>query len=160
MLSQLSYRPDLTSAAKRSFAVRAQLVGLGRVELPTFPLSGERSSQLSYRPFLSKRLNSVSGPSVRPPKLRYWPRPAQRSGWFRIDHLSKNFESQEFYIVKLEQPLRSGTSPSKPNSSASGIIEIDSSATAASRTINAGDSGLTSNGWICEQAQQHPLERR
>jgi hypothetical protein len=28
-----------------------QLVGLGRVELPTSPLSGARSSQLSYRPF-------------------------------------------------------------------------------------------------------------
>ena len=28
------------------------LVGLGRVELPTSPLSGVRSSQLSYRPDL------------------------------------------------------------------------------------------------------------
>ena len=27
-----------------------KLVGLGRVELPTSPLSGVRSSQLSYRP--------------------------------------------------------------------------------------------------------------
>ena len=26
------------------------MVGLGRVELPTLPLSGVRSSQLSYRP--------------------------------------------------------------------------------------------------------------
>jgi hypothetical protein len=31
---------------------RLLLVGLGRVELPTSPLSGARSSQLSYRPFL------------------------------------------------------------------------------------------------------------
>ncbi len=29
---------------------RESLVGLGRVELPTSPLSGVRSSQLSYRP--------------------------------------------------------------------------------------------------------------
>ena len=36
-LSQLSYSPK-------------KLVGLGRVELPTSPLSGVRSSQLSYRP--------------------------------------------------------------------------------------------------------------
>jgi hypothetical protein len=27
-----------------------EMVGLGRVELPTSPLSGVRSSQLSYRP--------------------------------------------------------------------------------------------------------------
>src|SRR3569623_3614036 len=37
VLSQLSYGP-------------AYLVGLGRVELPTSPLSGVRSNQLSYRP--------------------------------------------------------------------------------------------------------------
>ncbi len=29
---------------------KCRLVGLGRVELPTSPLSGVRSSQLSYRP--------------------------------------------------------------------------------------------------------------
>ena len=37
-LSQLSYSP------------RYQVVGLGRFELPTSPLSGVRSNQLSYRP--------------------------------------------------------------------------------------------------------------
>ena len=37
-LSQLSYSP--------------KLVGLGRLELPTSPLSGVRSNQLSYRPGL------------------------------------------------------------------------------------------------------------
>src|SRR6266566_2966254 len=30
--------------------IRNLLVGLGRIELPTSPLSGVRSSQLSYRP--------------------------------------------------------------------------------------------------------------
>ena len=30
--------------------VRDQVVGLGRIELPTSPLSGVRSSRLSYRP--------------------------------------------------------------------------------------------------------------
>ena len=38
VLSQLSYSPIL------------KMVGLGRVELPTSPLSGVRSSHLSYRP--------------------------------------------------------------------------------------------------------------
>ena len=38
-LSQLSYSPTSD-----------KMVGLGRVELPTSPLSGVRSNQLSYRP--------------------------------------------------------------------------------------------------------------
>jgi len=42
-LSQLSYSPTLWAPAR-------VLVGLGRVELPTSPLSGVRSNQLSYRP--------------------------------------------------------------------------------------------------------------
>ena len=33
-------------------------MGLGRIELPTSPLSGVRSSQLSYRPGLNSRSNS------------------------------------------------------------------------------------------------------
>jgi hypothetical protein len=37
VLSQLSYSP-------------VRMVGLGRFELPTSPLSGVRSNQLSYRP--------------------------------------------------------------------------------------------------------------
>ena len=43
-LSQLSYGPK-------------QVVGLGRFELPTSPLSGVRSNQLSYRPKASLCLN-------------------------------------------------------------------------------------------------------
>ena len=37
-----------------------QLVGLGRFELPTSPLSGVRSNQLSYRPKVVHRLWSVT----------------------------------------------------------------------------------------------------
>jgi hypothetical protein len=44
-LSQLSYSP--------------KLVGLGRVELPTSPLSGVRSSHLSYRPGFSRAQNQL-----------------------------------------------------------------------------------------------------
>ena len=40
VLSQLSYDPETEN----------ELVGLGRLELPTSPLSGVRSNQLSYRP--------------------------------------------------------------------------------------------------------------
>ena len=44
-LSQLSYGPN------------QRVVGLGRFELPTSPLSGVRSNQLSYRPKASLCLN-------------------------------------------------------------------------------------------------------
>ena len=46
MLSQLSYSPTYVVSA-------AEMVGLGRFELPTSPLSGVRSNQLSYRPMLA-----------------------------------------------------------------------------------------------------------
>ena len=45
-LSQLSYSPFL-----------AIMVGLGRFELPTSPLSGVRSNQLSYRPDIIRTLH-------------------------------------------------------------------------------------------------------
>ena len=56
-LSQLSYSPVL-----------AIMVGLGRFELPTSPLSGVRSNQLSYRPdiirtlLVGRRLIQPTGP--------------------------------------------------------------------------------------------------
>ena len=61
VLSQLSYSPvhgppmnrrPVSSGAtsRRSTVHDARVVGLGRVELPTSPLSGVRSNQLSYRP--------------------------------------------------------------------------------------------------------------
>ena len=48
VLFQLSYTPPGPYSDAR--AQRSVMVGLGRVELPTSPLSGVRSSQLSYRP--------------------------------------------------------------------------------------------------------------
>ena len=48
-LSQLSYSP-LNLCFPSLAASGFELVGLGRFELPTSPLSGVRSSQLSYRP--------------------------------------------------------------------------------------------------------------
>ncbi len=43
------------------------MVGLGRVELPTSPLSGVRSSHLSYRP---APFHQRSGPELRPNALQ------------------------------------------------------------------------------------------
>ena len=64
VLSQLSYSP--------TWAPAAELVGLGRVELPTSPLSGVRSNQLSYRPkpssssLRSKLAGSLAGQQFHP----------------------------------------------------------------------------------------------
>ena len=41
---------DIQLSKIRAAGRRRNLVGLGRVELPTSPLSGVRSNQLSYRP--------------------------------------------------------------------------------------------------------------
>ena len=53
-LSQLSYGPIFRLAC-----TPRQLVGLGRFELPTSPLSGVRSNQLSYRPNRLSRVNQA-----------------------------------------------------------------------------------------------------
>ena len=51
-LSQLSYGPFHKDSSRE--AVPAVMVGLGRLERPTSPLSGVRSNHLSYRPELSQ----------------------------------------------------------------------------------------------------------
>src|SRR5579862_4291506 len=56
------------------------MVGLGRIELPTSPLSGVRSSQLSYRPKVLKRPEnwwSWSGSNRRPPECKSGALPAE-----------------------------------------------------------------------------------
>ena len=62
-------------------ARRSPLVGLGRVELPTSPLSGVRSNHLSYRPMLVGRLLwrwwSWSGSNRRPPECKSGALPAE-----------------------------------------------------------------------------------
>jgi hypothetical protein len=50
-LSHLSYSPSTRGNTQDQ-------VGLGRVELPTSPLSGVRSSQLSYRPHVRQSLKT------------------------------------------------------------------------------------------------------
>ncbi len=64
VLSQLSYSPLPVSSfpfpvSSRNSKPETALVGLGRVELPTSPLSGVRSSQLSYRPPESSKIRTT-----------------------------------------------------------------------------------------------------
>jgi hypothetical protein len=49
-LSAISFQLNPLLLKADSSMLTAFLVGLGRVELPTSPLSGVRSSHLSYRP--------------------------------------------------------------------------------------------------------------
>ncbi len=53
------------------------LVGLGRLELPTSPLSGVRSNHLSYRPKLIQNWWSWSGSNRRPPECKSGALPAE-----------------------------------------------------------------------------------
>jgi hypothetical protein len=58
-------------------ALTKTLVGLGRVELPTSPLSGVRSSHLSYRPMGTIFWWSWSGSNRRPPECKSGALPAE-----------------------------------------------------------------------------------
>ena len=53
-LSQLSYVPGLSSLNSENLLVIIRIIamGPGRLELPASRLSGVRSSQLSYEPFI------------------------------------------------------------------------------------------------------------
>jgi hypothetical protein len=74
-LSQLSYSPLTRSLVSGRLSLartcerlttrdqRLILVGLGRIELPTSPLSGVRSSQLSYRPGWIIINQNIPGPT-------------------------------------------------------------------------------------------------
>ena len=94
VLSQLSYSP--IANYQRSGELTAKLVGLGRFELPTSPLSGVRSNQLSYRPPFGSGLSRYPG--------RYLPHPFKkvsrtrlnvRSDYVARDHRGKLKQSEK-----------------------------------------------------------------
>ena len=64
-LYQLSYGPkpwgELKGASSIRTAGEEDVVGLGRLELPTLRLSGVRSNHLSYRPMTAMRRNTPLG---------------------------------------------------------------------------------------------------
>ncbi len=55
-LSQLSYGPNLRSRRSSVIEANPNMVGLGRLERPTSPLSGVRSNHLSYRPRMIRHI--------------------------------------------------------------------------------------------------------
>ena len=78
MLSQLSYSPKRVLMAK--------MVGLGRFELPTSPLSGVRSNQLSYRPIagrLPRRSSEPGGSHEISLLLKGFEDKVEHAGWLR-----------------------------------------------------------------------------
>ena len=79
------------------------MVGLGRIELPTSPLSGVRSSQLSYRPYsggagrdrtgdLLNANQALSQLSYSPLATRSWPRPKISPD--KADHSMENYRGR------------------------------------------------------------------
>ena len=68
-------------------------MGLGRLELPTSPLSGVRSSHLSYRPgAIHLKMNSRTGLNV-------------RIGYADPDHRAEAHEKRESKRGSLPYPL-------------------------------------------------------
>ena len=79
-LSQLSYSPTFWVPA-------AKMVGLGRFELPTSPLSGVRSNQLSYRPRIYDR--PAPPPSKCPAALKKPHSVSKRVSRTKVEHAER-----------------------------------------------------------------------
>ena len=67
LLSKIHDEPPMTADKNKPFlsafiagSYEKLLVGLGRIELPTSPLSGVRSSHLSYRPMLATHRSAAA----------------------------------------------------------------------------------------------------
>lgn len=71
-LSQLSYGPNLRSRRSSVIEANPKMVGLGRLERPTSPLSGVRSNHLSYRPRMIRQtpLERVTDHAIRKMRKR------------------------------------------------------------------------------------------
>ena len=80
-LSKISIASAISSTISDSLiaetADRLLLVGLGGIEPPTSPLSGVRSSHLSYRPRMPSHWWSWSGSNRRPPECKSGALPAE-----------------------------------------------------------------------------------
>ena len=74
VLSQLSYSPVV------------RMVGLGRFELPTSPLSGVRSNQLSYRPGAHPKKDAPNSCLVRPSRKGFEDQVNMLTGYAGHDH--------------------------------------------------------------------------
>jgi hypothetical protein len=105
---------------------RFEVVGPGRVELPTLPLSGARSSQLSYGPSRfagGLRLACPSGDDALAASLSKPPAQRQLDRHSRAGNLTHT-PMQAMYPVTIrcfQRPLPlAGRGLSKPNSSAGG----------------------------------------
>jgi hypothetical protein len=105
---------------------RFEVVGPGRVELPTLPLSGARSSQLSYGPSRfagGLRLAGLSGDDALVASLSKPPAQRQLDRNSRAGNLTHT-PVQAMYPVTIrcfQRPLPlAGRGLSKPNSSAGG----------------------------------------
>jgi hypothetical protein len=84
----------------------AKMVGLGRFELPTSPLSGVRSNQLSYRPKVGR------------PDRRITSKNWKRGGFYKSHSVLKGFEDK----VERADELRSSRLSCESISQKEGLI--------------------------------------
>ena len=89
---------------------RQRLVGLGRIELPTSPLSGVRSSQLSYRPGGFQSWWSWSGSNRRPPECKSGALPAELQP-LKFEAALFQSRLKEDYRGRLEAAVRHQAEP-------------------------------------------------
>jgi hypothetical protein len=139
-------------------------VGLGRVELPTSPLSGARSSQLSYRPLISRHRRAPHREHIADPVFsdRIHSRCRQDPGRATLSTCRQALLLFRSGFCQRPICLRKRRGLSKPNSSASGEMTPSSSPSkVADERPGLGcyrriDLRMVK---VCEQTQQHPLER-
>ena len=84
------------------------MVGLGGIEPPTSPLSGVRSSHLSYRPKQRKSWWSWSGSNRRPPECKSGALPAELQ-----PHFWNRAQRHQTPVRSSEAPNRSLTLPAR-----------------------------------------------
>jgi hypothetical protein len=104
-LSQLSYgplKPCPGTASRTTGRRKADMVGLGRFELPTSPLSGVRSNQLSYRPSPRTNVRKAGAPGVI--RTRYRSRPAGHRPPGRACRRKRNEDGEVSPFVKAVRP--------------------------------------------------------
>ena len=101
VLSQLSYSPIPVITR----IVLDAMVGLGRFELPTSPLSGVRSNQLSYRPGIAQNCWPDCSFSLLIREVSRT-RLNMRSGYAASDHRANTEEAEKGLYQNSQSPVR------------------------------------------------------
>jgi hypothetical protein len=118
-------------------------VGLGRIELPTSPLSGVRSSQLSYRPKGFYTWWSWSGSNRRPPECKSGALPAELQPLFRSPEVRIH---SDFGLLTHRGQLDAETMSPAHGLSNKSLEHLSGDTERAHRIRRSGSDGLEWNG--------------